>query len=101
MGVVVLVNSALYFSVDAKGIRTTSLNKKQPLSRVSCHLFELQIPIRAGSCDSQATKMFTHIVGAAVVLLLVESAYAIVRANNIVREILYANKTLSNNTNKV
>jgi hypothetical protein len=58
------------------------------------------IHIRVGSCDSQATKMFTHITSAANVLLLVESAQVIVRANNFVREPLHANKKVSNDTNK-
>jgi len=44
--------------------------------------------------------MFTHITGAAILLLLVESAQAIVRANNLVRDTLHANKKVSNNTNK-
>jgi hypothetical protein len=44
--------------------------------------------------------MFNPISGAAVVLLLIESAQAIVRANNLVREPPYASKKLSNDTNK-
>ena len=44
--------------------------------------------------------MFTHITGAAVVLLFVEFAQAIVRANNLVIELLHAMKKVSNDTNK-
>jgi hypothetical protein len=45
--------------------------------------------------------MFTHITSGAVLLLLVEYAQAIVRPNNLVREPLYTNKKVSNDTNKV